>query len=206
MSNTNDSTINDTASQAAAITGAAGEGNAAAHGDASGDGDTSAGDAGTKAQAAAGNGEALTGDAGAQDGTKPAQDAPTGAQGDGNGNAGALKASTSVAALEAGAGGLVTDPVQGLSLGQIVTMVITLAAGAANLVAPGATLAGMTIAQLAKLAVGVAQAAPAAVDAFEQIKQAASSGLPPTQEQWDAWNAAADLAHADLQEAAAAVR
>ncbi len=92
------------------------------------------------------------------------------------------------------------DTLLGFSIPQIVTFV-GMVAGA---VIPGASLAGFTISQLTNLAVGVANEVPEAVNAFEEIKTVATSGLPPTPAQWATWNAAADMAHNALQAAATA--
>ncbi len=93
------------------------------------------------------------------------------------------------------------DTVLGLTPAQIVGFVGTLA----EAVVPGAAVAGMSIAVLTKLAIGVANEAPAAIAAFEEIVGLSKSGTSPTAAQWAAWDAAADSAHASLQAAAQAV-
>jgi hypothetical protein len=94
-----------------------------------------------------------------------------------------------------------TMSILGLSVNQAVTL-ISMVAGAAF---PGATVAGFTIAQLAGIGLGVANEVPEALAAYDEIKQVAASGLPPTAEQWASWNAAADAAHNDFNSAADAV-
>lgn len=85
-----------------------------------------------------------------------------------------------------------------LALPQVVTLIALIASAAV----PGATVAGLSIAQLTGIGLGVANAVPAAVDAWNEIQAVANSGLPPTDEQWAKWNAAADDAHSQLQDAA----
>lgn len=90
------------------------------------------------------------------------------------------------------------DTFLGLTPAQIVSLVGTIA-GAAF---PEAAVAGMTIAQITGLAVGVANEAPAAIAAFEEIRKVRDAGIEPTPEQWASWNKAADDAHAAAQAAA----
>ena len=86
----------------------------------------------------------------------------------------------------------------GLTPAQIVALVGTIAEA---VVPEGALVAGMSIDTLTKLAVGVANEIPEAISAYQEIKATATSGTPPTAEQWAAWNAAADAAHAAAQAA-----
>lgn len=58
----------------------------------------------------------------------------------------------------------------------------------------------------AKITTGLLAAAPPVISAYDEIKAAANGGPAPTQAQWDAWNAAADQAHSDLQAAVAAAQ
>lgn len=144
---------------------------------------TNAGDAAQGASQTEGQGaSSTTGTTGTgqEKGSQPAPEAST----DQAAKAQAVITSASTLALEAS---------------EIVSIVGTIA-GAAF---PGAQVAGFTVAQLSSLAVAVANAVPEAVQAFEEIKAVAESGQAPTPEQWSAWNAAADQAHADLQAAAA---
>jgi hypothetical protein len=83
----------------------------------------------------------------------------------------------------------------------LVTLVGTLAGAAAAAFGGPVTLAGMSIAQITGLAVGVANEAPAAIAAFEEIKALADGGTAPTAAQWAAWNAAADQATLDARAA-----
>lgn len=98
----------------------------------------------------------------------------------------------------AAAPALAGTTVLGFSLPQIVGLVGTIASA----VIPGASLLGMSIETITKLGLGVAAQVPEAIAAFDEIKAVANSGLPPTDEQWMAWNAAADSAHAEAQAAA----
>lgn len=84
----------------------------------------------------------------------------------------------------------------GMTPSQIVSIVGELAGFAANAFAPGLTVAGMSIAQLAGLATGVANEVPAAIDAFNMIKAHADAGTAPTAAEWAQINAAADAANA----------
>ena len=95
-------------------------------------------------------------------------------------------------------GGSLVDKTLALSPTQIID-VVGMIAGA---FLPGAQLAGFTISQLTGLAAGVAGEIPSAIDAYNEIKAVAASGVAPTAAQWAKWNAAADLAHAAAQEAA----
>lgn len=83
------------------------------------------------------------------------------------------------------------DTLLGFSPQQIVTF-LGMVAGA---VIPGASLIGLSIGQLTDLGVGIANEVPEAVDAFKEIQAVASSGLPPTADDWAKWNAAADAAN-----------
>lgn len=86
----------------------------------------------------------------------------------------------------------------GFSLPQVVGL-IGMVAGA---VVPGGQVLGLSIDAITKIGLGVANEVPDAIAAFHEIQAVANSGLPPTPEQWAAWNDAADAAHAAAQAAA----
>lgn len=141
-----------------------------------------------------------------QNGSQALDDAPLGDGQGGSAVNGATGAQPLAAAAEAQAqpedpGAVPGETILGFTIPQIVTFV-GMIAGAAL---PGAQVAGFTIGQLTNLALGVANEVPAAVQAFEEIKAVASSGLPPTAEQWASWNAAADAANARAGDAEDAV-
>lgn len=104
-------------------------------------------------------------------------------------------------ALVAGGGLTATLP----SLSDAIALVGTVAGAVANVVAPGASIAGMTVAQAIGLGIGVAREVPEAIEAVSMIKQLVESGGEPSPEQWAQINAAADAAHAEAQAAADAV-
>lgn len=95
-----------------------------------------------------------------------------------------------------------TTTILGLTPSQIISGIATIASLAATVIAPEATFAGMSVEALAKLAVGVVNEVPEAIQAVDEIKALASSSTEPTAEQWASWNAAADLAHIQAQAAA----
>lgn len=92
----------------------------------------------------------------------------------------------------------IEDGAVNLTLPQAVGLIGTIASA----VVPGASLLGMSLGTLTKLAVGVANEVPAAIDAYSSMQAQASSGLPPSADQIATWNAAADDAHAAVQAAA----
>ena len=96
--------------------------------------------------------------------------------------------------------GLGVFTVLGFTIPQIISFVGTVASAAL----PGAAVAGMSVNQLTALALGVANAVPQAVQAFDEIKKIPYRQAP-TPEQWARWNAAADAAHAEFGAAAAEV-
>jgi hypothetical protein len=99
------------------------------------------------------------------------------------------------AAEDAGTASTVT--VFGVPLDQAVALVGTIASA----LAPQATVAGLSLSTVVGIAKGVAQEIPAAIQAVEDIKATVASNTAPTDEQWAAWNAAADSAHAAAQAA-----
>jgi hypothetical protein len=68
---------------------------------------------------------------------------------------------------------------------------------------PEAQIAGFGVSQLLSVVNGVATAAPDLTNAYNNIKAAVTGGAAPTAEQWAAFDAAADQAHADFQAALA---
>ena len=84
----------------------------------------------------------------------------------------------------------------GITPSQIVGIVSQLATIAANAFAPGLEVAGMSVKQIADLAVGVANAVPEAIDAVKMIEAHASAGTAPTPDEWAQINAACDAANA----------
>lgn len=86
----------------------------------------------------------------------------------------------------------------GLTPSQIVSLVGVIAGAAL----PGASIAGLSIAQVTNLGIGVANGVDEAIEAVEEIKGVAAAGGVVTPEQWANWNAAADLVNDQVNAAA----
>lgn len=111
----------------------------------------------------------------------------------------AYASAVSAQATQAAAGG--ADPSSTLA---IVESILSSVSSFVSVFFPEAALGGLAATKIIALIQGLVTQVPEAVAAVQSLEAAFANGAPPTADQWAALDAAADVAHANVQAAVTA--